>query len=150
SSPIQEPPNWRHRRAAVYQKTKKEPDEGGWIARIGKGLFFLVIFLLAGLGACIVVTIASIGVLINKIDRFETIADDPLPNKIVLGLSLNEDPEEAAGSRHIFSLLDHNPGLHDIVSAIDAAASDKRVSSLALRLDSPRLSLASAQEVRDA
>ena len=150
SSPIQEPPNWRHRRAAVYQKTKKEPDEGGWIFRIGKGLFFLVIFLLAGLGASIVVTIASIGVLINKIDHFETMADDPLPNKIVLGLSLNEDPEEAAGSRHIFSLLDHNPGLHDIVSAIDAAANDRRVSSLALRLDSPRLSLASAQEVRDA
>jgi protease-4 len=150
SSPVQPPKNWRKIRDSSRKDPNNDSNSTSFLGRLGKKLFFLVLFAFAGVGASVVIAIISIGVLVNKLGSIETIADDPLPNKMVLTLSLNEEPPETTDSRGLMNLIDREPGLQDIISTIDAAANDKRITALAFRLDSPHVSLATAQEIRGA
>jgi protease-4 len=75
----------------------------------------------------------------------------PLPARVVLSLNLDAEIAEALPDDPIARLATHRGYvMSDLVQALDRAARDPRVVGLVARLDGARMSMATAQELRDA
>ncbi len=112
--------------------------------RIGR--FFLWVF--TTIGILTATTLISVGIWIALVDD----EAPKLPDRMVLSLDLNKGvTEKKSGSP--FGFLSPGAGpvaIHDLVMALEKAETDDRVAGLAVRLGSTGVSLAQAQELRDA
>ncbi|MCK6417511.1 MAG: signal peptide peptidase SppA [Alphaproteobacteria bacterium] len=100
------------------------------------------------LGAMVLLIIVMMIVMLSNLP---TAPAPSLPRNMVLALEINGDPPEM--QRHAaFSgpFWESIPTLDQTITAIDAAATDRRVKGLYVRLREPGLSLAHAQELRAA
>lgn len=146
NSPIKAPQDWRQKRL----KSTADSSAPSHLKRVLRAVMVLILIGFAGIGVCTFMTLMSIGVLIRNIDNIETAASDPLPGEMALSVTLDEDPDNDSSRKHLFNLFHRENGLYDLVSAIDHAATDPRVKTLMVRLNNPHISMASAQELRDA
>lgn len=117
----------------------------------------LILFLLK----CMVGFLASLGVLVIVLGvvvgvGYQRIADlrapaDEIPDSAILRLDLTQGVAERLSPSPL-ALASGGPGvpLHDAIAAIDAAADDKRVQALSVRLGRGSLGLAQAEELRAA
>ncbi len=106
--------------------------------------FLLIVLALVGL---ITVTATGLGVwLIAR--QAET---KPLPDRVVLTLDLDRGVVERAPTGLLGRLqLDGAYPMREVLDALDKAATDERVTGLVVRLSDGDLSMAKAQELRDA
>lgn len=148
-SPIHKPTGWKPPRLQQRFGAAEQP-KSSLAKRIWRGLFIVGILALAGLGATTLVTLMGLSVLVNNLDRIDSMAEDPLPDQITLALTLNNDPDNHDQRPRLTRLFDHDPELAEILRALDTAMVDKRVKGLLVRLNNPSMSLATAQELRDA
>ena len=112
--------------------------------RIGR--FFLWVFTIIGILTA--ATFVSAGIWFALVDD-----DAPeLPERMVLSLDLNKGVTETK-SGSPFGFLSRGPGpvsIREFLSALEKAETDERVVGLAVRLGATGVSLAQAQELRDA
>ncbi len=112
--------------------------------RIGR--FFLWVF--TTIGILTAATVVSVGIWFALVDD-----DAPeLPERMVLSLDLNKGVTEVK-SGGPFGFLSRGPGpvsIREFLSALEKAETDDRVAGLAVRLGATGVSLAQAQELRDA
>ena len=109
------------------------------------GRFFLWVFAVVGFLIVVVAVSATTWFLIGGED------EEPLPQRIVLSLDLNEGVTEVP-SGGPFRLLSRDEGyvLRDIIAGLKKAETDDRVSGLVVRMGDTGLDIATAQEIRDA
>lgn len=112
--------------------------------RIGR--FFLWVF--TTIGILTAATLISVGIWFSLVDD-----DAPeLPERMILSLDLNKGVTERK-SGGPFGFLARGAGpvsIRDLLMALEKAETDDRVTGLAVRLGSTGVSLAQAQELRDA
>lgn len=110
----------------------------------------LLLYGLASLGGLTLLTILLVGGLVlNFSERF---SDDirPLPSRILLEADLGEGLAEVRRDG-LISAFDTGPLLmREFVDALDAASNDDRVQGLVVRFGSGGITIARAQELRDA
>lgn len=113
------------------------------MARIGK----FILWSFAALGALLVVSVVGLAIVIGMAED-----ESGLPEKFVLMLDLNQGVVEKRSAVSLDVLEDDRSGLvlRDIVGGIGRAATDPRVRGLVLRLGNSGVSIAQAQEIRDA
>ncbi len=112
--------------------------------RIGR--FFLWVF--TTIGILTAATLVSVGIWFALVDD-----DAPeLPERMILSLDLNKGvTEKKSGSPFGFLARGAGPvSIRDFLMALEKAETDDRVAGLAVRLGSTGVSLAQAQELRDA
>lgn len=109
------------------------------------GRFFLWVFAVVGFLIIVVATSVATWFIIGGEE------EEPLPQRIVLSLDLNEGVSELPAGGP-FSLLSPDEGyvLRDIIAALQKAESDDRVSGIVVRMGSSGVGIATAQEIRDA
>jgi protease-4 len=73
---------------------------------------------------------------------------DKVPSNVVLGLDLRKPMEDSAMSK--FNFGGHPPTVMDVVLGLDAAERDSRVKGLYVRIGSGDLSIARAEEIKQA
>lgn len=110
-----------------------------------KTAFKILIGFLAVVGA-VVVIFAIAGIVVGL-----TLSGPPtsLPDTIVLRMNLEGEIRDGPPDRALFPIR-HGPDLRAIVEGLQAAAGDDRVAGLVVRMDSPQLGVATAQELRAA
>ena len=108
------------------------------------GRFFLWVFAVVGFLIIVVATSFATWFVIGGEE------EEPLPQRIVLSLDLNEGVSELPAGGP-FSLLSRDEGhiLRDVVAALEKAESDDRVSGIVVRMGSSGVGIATAQEIRD-
>ena len=108
------------------------------------------------IGRILVIILALVGsltVLLTCVGAFAvaTHRPEPLPARMVLQLDLNTGLTENVASTPLARMeSDQGPDLREVVEILDRAALDSRVSGLVARFDGRRLTMAQAQEIRDA
>jgi protease-4 len=109
------------------------------------GRFFLWVFAVVGFLIVVVGTSLATWFFTGGEDK------EPLPQRIVLSLDLNEGVDEMP-SGGPFKLLSRDEGhvLRDIIAGLEKAQTDNRVSGLVVRMGDSGIDIATAQEVREA
>lgn len=108
-------------------------------------LWRIFVGILATIGALVVLAAAA-GIVIAVVGRSSV---ESLPDHMVLRVNIeNSVPDQPRDQPFFFGK--RKPVLRDIVMGLRAAASDDRVSALAIHMGGVNLDLATAQELRDA
>ncbi len=109
------------------------------------GRFFLWVFAVVGFLIVVVGTSLATWFFTGGEDK------EPLPQRIVLSLDLNEGVDEMP-SGGPFKLLSRDEGhvLRDIIAGLEKAQTDNRVSGLVVRMGDSGIDIATAQEIREA
>jgi len=118
--------------------------------RIVHFLLKCIVGLFAAIGVLVVVAVVGLFVLWDRAEPL-LIRVEPLPERAVLILDLTGGIATTRPDNPLARVsLGAVPVLREVVDALDAAAADKRVQGLFLRVGSGAMSLAQAQELRDA
>ncbi|MDX1402759.1 MAG: S49 family peptidase, partial [Kiloniellales bacterium] len=115
-------------------------------------LFILkcLVGVLATIGLLFVLLGVVIGVAANKADKLQANIQ-PLPEKAVLSLDLsNGIVEQRADNPLSRAALGNPPSLLSLITTLEAAGKDERISGLLLQLGQGDIGLAQAQELRQA
>lgn len=96
-------------------------------------------------------TLTLAGLIIWGLTHLDRAIEPPLPGRMVLALDLDAEFREAASADPLARLRGEKTYvIRDVVQAIDRAATDERVTGLFATLGKTKLSMAGAQELRDA
>ncbi len=120
---------------------------GNLLWRAAKGLLTVIVIMFAGVGLFIVAGLFS---LFSSLSDIDTPVAPTMPNEITLSYALNKSPAETNVGGGFASLLTSDQTVPQFVRALDAAAKDDRVKGLIFRIEPMHMSLAHAQEMRDA
>ena len=115
-----------------------------WIYKVAR--FFYRTFFMFGIAAFI-----SFTFLLLTLSKMFSYTPPSLPEKILLQYTLTADLVEVAGKPSLSQpLLRPAETLHEVIEGLDEARTDPRVQGLLVKMQDPDLSLAQAQELRDA
>ncbi|MFQ5468294.1 MAG: S49 family peptidase, partial [Kiloniellaceae bacterium] len=118
--------------------------------RIVHFLLKCIVGLFAAIGVLVVAAVVGLFVLWDRAEPL-LIRVEPLPERAVLTLDLTGGIATTRPDNPLARVsLGAVPVLREVVDALDAAATDERVQGLFLRVGSGAMSLAQAQELRDA
>ncbi len=108
--------------------------------------FFYRMFFMIGIAACI-----SFAFLLITLSRLTSFTPPDLPDNMYLSYTFKSDLAEMVTKPSIMQpLLRPAATLHDVVSALDLAAKDKRVKGFTAKIEDINFSIAQMQELRDA
>ena len=108
--------------------------------------FFYRMFFMIGIAAVI-----SVVFLLVTVSRLTSFTPPELPDNMYLSYTFKSDLAEMVTSPSVLQpLLRPAATLHDVVSALDLAATDKRVKGFTAKIEDVNFSIAQMQELRDA